>query len=279
MGKKNVLLVDCSDRKGLIHKISGVLLDFNCNIISNREFVDQQKKHFYMRTEFEGEIKPQEVITSLKKQLPVKSRITIPKKNKKKLVILVTKEHHCLAELLIRNEHNEINFEISAVIGNHKTCKNLVEKFNLPFKYISHVDLTRAQHERKILKVIEKFNPDYLVLAKYMRVLSGRFVKQYDGRIINIHHSFLPAFVGANPYRQAYDRGVKIIGATSHFVTTELDKGPIITQDVKSINHSFNVQEMKKASQDMEKIILVRALQNVCDDKVFINGNKTIVFD
>lgn len=279
MSKGNILLVDCSDKKGLIHKISGVLLDHNCNITMNREFVDESKQHFYMRTEFEGEIKSKSIITDLQKVLPGDAKTTIPSHRKKKVVILVTKEHHCLAELLIRNEHNEINFEVSAVIGNHIDCQKLVEKFEIPFIHISHKGLQRSEHEQKIIQAIKNFNPDYLVLAKYMRVLTKFFVEKYHEKIINIHHSFLPAFVGANPYRQAYNRGVKIIGATAHFVTEQLDKGPIITQDVKHINHTFKVEAMKKASHDIEKIILVRALQNVCDDKVFINGNKTVVFD
>ena len=232
-----------------------------------------------MRTEFEGNINPREITSDLEKVLPADARINIPKNEKKKVVILVTKEHHCLAELLIRNEHNEINFEVVGVIGNHVNCQKLVEKFEIPFEYISHEGISRKKHEKKILRKIEMFRPDYLVLAKYMRVLSGDFVDVYKDRIINIHHSFLPAFAGANPYRQAYERGVKIIGATAHFVTQKLDEGPIITQDIKNINHTFDVQAMKKASHDVEKIILVRALQNVCDDKVFINGNKTIVFE
>lgn len=279
MRKNNILLVDCSDKQGLIHKISGVLLEHQCNIVMNREFVDVEKKQFYMRTEFEGTIDPGIVINDLIKVLPKDAKIRIPKEEKKKVLILVTKEHHCLAELLIRNEHNEINFEVSAVIGNHAKCRQLVEKFDIPFYLVSHKGKSREGHERELLKIIEQHQPDYLVLAKYMRVLTGGFVGHFENRIINIHHSFLPAFAGANPYRQAYERGVKIIGATAHFVTTQLDEGPIIIQDVKNINHGYDVQAMKKASQDVEKIILVKALQNVCDDKVFINGNKTIVFE
>lgn len=273
------MLIDCADEKGLVHKISGVLFGKSCNIISNREFVDIENEHFYMRTEFEGEADKEEIINELRELLPENARISVPNGKKKDVVVLVTKEHHCLAELLIRNQHNELNFSISAVIGNHDDCQGLVKKFGIPFKLVSHEGLSREEHEKQVLEELTKYNPDYVVLAKYMRVLSEDFVKKHQDKIINIHHSFLPAFIGANPYRQAHKRGVKVIGATAHFVTSELDKGPIIAQDVISINHTFDVPKMKAASHDIEKIILVRALRLLCEDKIFLNGNKTIVFE
>lgn len=278
--ERYILLVDCEDEKGLIHKISGILYRNNFNIISNREFVDNETKHFYMRTEFEGSISDKEIlIKEFKKTLPKNSRIFIPGRDKKKVIVLATKEYHCLGDLLIRNEHNEINFEIEAVISNYSNLKTLVDKFSIPFHYVRNGKIKREIHEKEVNKIIETYNPDLLVLAKYMRILSPEFVEKFKNKIINIHHSFLPAFIGANPYKQAYKRGVKIIGATAHFVNNELDQGPIIVQNISHINHSFSVEEMKRAGHDTEKATLVNALRLVCDDKVLLNGNKTIVFN
>lgn len=276
---KNILLVDCEDKKGLIHKISGILYKNSFNIISNREFVDKDTKHFYMRTEFEGNIKNKEILfKEFKKVLPKNSIVNIPERTKKKVVVLATTEHHCLGDLLIRNEHNEINFKIEAVISNHRNLKELVEKFSIPFHYVENGKIKREEHEAGVNKIIKSYKPDLLVLAKYMRILSPEFVSLYKNKIINIHHSFLPAFIGANPYKQAYERGVKIIGATAHFVNDELDKGPIIVQNISHINHTFDVEAMKQAGHETEKATLVSALRLVCDDKVLLNGNKTIVF-
>lgn len=277
--KPSVLLIDCDDKKGLINSVTGVLLRHKCNIISNREYVDQAKNKFYMRTEFEGDINDKEdLLEEMRTILPEGSHVAMPNGDKKKIVILATSEHHCLAELLIRNAFNDLNIEVVAVVSNHENLRELVEKFSVPFRYVSNGSTERSEHEREIEKNVTEFSPDYIVLAKYMRILSPEFVTKFKNKIINIHHSFLPAFIGANPYRQAFDRGVKIIGATAHFVTDELDMGPIIIQDIAPINHSHSVDAMKKAGHDIEKIALVKALRYVCDDKVFINGNKTIVF-
>jgi formyltetrahydrofolate deformylase len=157
--------------------------------------------------------------------------------------------------------------------------KSLVEKFNVPFYYVGHEERSREQHEEELLKVIRNYNPDFLVLAKYMRILSPSFIDNFANRIINIHHSFLPAFIGANPYAQAYERGVKIIGATAHFVNNNLDEGPIIAQNVIPVTHSQSAKEMAQAGRDVEKIVLANALELVFNEKVFVYRNKTIIFD
>ncbi len=276
---KKVLLIKCPDEKGIIHKVSGVLLSGGCNIVRNGEFVDTDKNIFYMRTEFEANgLDVENVLSELKEILPKEAEISIPSSRKKRIVVLATKEHHCLSELLSRNYFEEFNFEIIAVIANHENLEDFTNRFGVKFKYISHEGIKKQQQEAKILEILEQEEPDFIVLAKYMRILSPNFVSKYKSKIINIHHSFLPAFIGANPYRKAYERGVKLIGATAHFVTSELDQGPIILQDVAKIDHADNIFSMKKISQDIEKLVLIKAVRLACDDKVIINGNKTIIF-
>ena len=273
------LLIHCADRKGLIYAITKVLFQEDLNIISNGEFVDKENNHFFMRAEVSGAINQERILAELHQVLPDNVYLNLSPHQKKNIVILVTKEHHCLGDLLLREQYNDLNANIQAVIGNYNTLQPLTEKFNIPFYFISHENKTREEHDTEISQKIKQYNPDYLVLAKYMRVLSPAFVAQFPEQIINIHHSFLPAFVGANPYRQAYERGVKIIGATAHFVNSSLDEGPIIAQNVIQVNHTHNAQDMAQSGRDVEKIVLAQALKLVFADKVFVSNNKTIIFN
>jgi formyltetrahydrofolate deformylase len=182
-----------------------------------------------------------------------------------------------LAELLIRYNFDELDANILAVISNYNTLQPFVSKFSIPFHYVSHEHKTREEHEEAILRTLEIYQPEYLVLAKYMRVLTPSFVAHYANQIINIHHSFLPAFIGANPYKQAYDRGVKIIGATAHFVNNNLDEGPIIAQSVKDVDHNYSAADMAREGKDVEKMVLSQALKLVFNDRVFIHGNRTVI--
>jgi len=273
-----VLLVKCPDCPGLIHKITGSLYEFNLNIISNDEYVAPLSQTFFNRANFTGSFDKNQLIVSVKSKLSADAEINLIENKEKEIVVMVTKEHHCLGDLLIRNEYNELDAKIKAVIGNHETLRHLVEKFNIPYHYISTQNLDRESHENEVMKVIDMYNFDYLILAKYMRILTENFVNSYTNKIINIHHSFLPAFIGANPYRQAYNRGVKIIGATAHFVTKDLDEGPIIEQGVHRINHHYSVKQMTKAGHDIERDVLSGALKKVFENRVMINGKKTIVF-
>lgn len=282
MTKRNdryILLIDCPDAKGLVSKVSTALYQREVNILSNREFVDPSSKHFFMRTEFSGSTNHTELLNALKDMLPQKANIRLAEKCKKRLVVLATKEPHCLGDLLIRSAFNDFNATIEAVIANRVTLGPLVEKFKIPFHLVSSENKDRVPHAMEMMNIIKTYNPDYLVLAKYMRVLPPEFVSEFKNRIINIHHSFLPAFIGANPYKQAYERGVKIIGATAHFVTDNLDEGPIIGQDVVPVNHRFTSTTMAKAGKDVEKVVLSNAINLVVNDRVFVSGNKTIVFD
>lgn len=275
---QHILLIDCPDQTGLIHQITGVLSQHDLNILQNDEFVDADTKHFFMRTEFEGNIDLNLLQTELTKILPKNTNLRLNPRKQKNIVILATKEHHCLGDLLLRYAYNELNANILAVVSNHNILQPLVAKFGIPFHYITHEHCTREEHEANIIKALNIYNPEYLVLAKYMRVLTPNFIQPYNNRIINIHHSFLPAFIGANPYKQAFERGVKIIGATAHFVNQDLDEGPIIDQNVIPVNHRHTADEMAKAGKDVEKIVLARALKTVFQDRVFICGNKTVIF-
>jgi formyltetrahydrofolate deformylase len=277
--ESTILLIDCKDEKGLIYKITSVISEHNLNIISNSEFVDRQGNRFFMRTEFAGSADRERLLLSLYKVLPEGVHIKLVPAQKKRIIVLATKEHHCLGELLIRHHYNELNAEILAVISNYENLEDLTSKFNIPYYHLTHQNHTRETHELELSKLIDQYKPEFLVLAKYMRVLSSDFVGRFPHRIINIHHSFLPSFAGANPYNQAYERGVKIIGATAHFVTADLDEGPIISQSVIPVDHSHSASEMAQAGRDVEKIVLAKSLKLVFDERVFVNGNKTIIFD
>ncbi len=279
MNRTHILRIDCADRKGLVHTITGVLFRVGLNITSTHEFVDRRRGTFFMRTEFAGEFDRETVLGELHASLPEDTRITLSEKRRKDIVIMATREHHCLGDLLLRHRYGELNARVLAVVSNHNDLGELVEKFEIPFHCVSHEGMSREEHEDAVLKVIDLHAPEYIVLAKYMRILSHDFVDRFPNRIINIHHSFLPAFIGANPYRQAYERGVKIIGATSHYVTQKLDDGPIIAQSVIPVDHTFDVDDMQRAGRDGEKVVLARALKLAFEDKIFVNGNKTIIFD
>jgi formyltetrahydrofolate deformylase len=280
-----VLLVDCPDQRGLIHAITGVLSRHGANILTNDEFVDREVQRFFMRSEFElgADAAPgadmERLVAELRALLPAPADVRVARAGQHRIALLVTREHHCLAELLVRHAHGELGASIEVVIGNHATLGPLAERFGIPFHQVPHDGLTRAAHEDALHAVLARYELDYLVLAKYMRILSPAFISRYAERIINIHHSFLPAFVGANPYRQAFERGVKIIGATAHFVTDALDQGQIIAQSIVPIDHSYRPDEMARAGRDVEKIVLARALKLVFEDRVFLSGNRTIVFD
>lgn len=278
MDTEFILRVQCADCPGLIHKITGILYNHNLNVVRNDEYVDPQNNIFFNRAQFTGSFNREQLNIELKAALSPNAEIELLRSRKKKIIVLVTKEHHCISDLLTRHEFGELGAEIKAVIGNHDVLRNLVEKFGIPYFKISHLNLNRAAHEELVIQKIKEFEFDYIVLAKYMRILTSGFVEQFQNKIINIHHSFLPAFIGANPYRQAYNRGVKIIGATAHFVTADLDEGPIIEQGIQRINHQYAVKEMAKAGREVERDVLFKALKKVFENRVMINGRKTIVF-
>lgn len=273
-----ILKIDCPDEKGLIYRIADVVFKYQLNIVKNNEFVDREKSKFFMRAELSGEVEIRSFKGTLEAMLPSNSNIFIAEVRKKDIVIMATKESHCLGDILLKHDSGELNANILAVVSNYEDLRSLSEKFNIPYFCVSHEGLNRAEHENLVLEVLKQYELDYIVLAKYMRILSGDFVGHYDEKMINIHHSFLPAFIGANPYKQAYERGVKIIGATAHFVNNNLDEGPIITQDIIHVNHEMNWQDMQRAGRNVEKVVLSNALDMVFDERIFVHDNKTIIF-
>jgi formyltetrahydrofolate deformylase len=272
------VLIDCEDAKGLVYKISKVFYDRGLNIDNNREFVDKEHGRFFMRTVVTGLFNASELQDELKSVVPENAHIRVIEPKDKKIILMATKESHALGDILIRHADGELGAEIECVIANHDTLETLVRRFDIPFFHVPADGMTREEHEGHVMKLVDEFDFDYIVLAKYMRILTPVFVKAYSQKIINIHHSFLPAFIGANPYKQAFERGVKIIGATAHFVTDDLDEGPIIAQDVIPVNHRLSWRDMQRAGRDGEKIVLSRALTLVLHDRVFVNGNKTVIF-
>lgn len=277
-----VLLVECPDQRGLVHAISGVLLRHGCNVVGNQEFVDAASGRFYMRTEFdgpEGSATGQQLVAETLSSLPTGAQVRLAQPGPKRIVVLASREHHCLGDLLIRHQFGGINARIEAVISNHAVLGDLVRKFEVPFHHVPAEGLERAAHEAAVRCILDEIQPEFLVLAKYMRVLSRDFVGQYPSRIINIHHSFLPAFVGAKPYHQAFQRGVKVIGATAHLVTDDLDAGPILVQQVIPVDHTHAAADLVRAGRDVEQFALAQALRLVFEDRVFLAGNRTVIFD
>ncbi|AHM58669.1 formyltetrahydrofolate deformylase [Flammeovirgaceae bacterium 311] len=278
--QSNILLINCPDQKGLVFKVTDILYNkFGLNIISNAEFVERKHQHFFMRTEFSGTFQRDELLSDLEKVLPQNVHIKLTDQRKKDIVVMATKEYHCLSDLLIRHTFNDLNANILCVISNYNDLEPLTHKFNVPFYHISHEGKSREAHEAVVMEVIQQYDPAFVVLAKYMRILSVDFVSRFENKLVNIHHSFLPAFVGANPYAQAYERGVKIIGATAHFVNNELDQGPIIAQSVIPVDHSYSAREMARSGRDVEKNVLAKALKLVLHEQVFVYRNKTIIFE
>lgn len=277
MMKEYILLIDTTDAKGLVYNVSKILFANNLNIEQNAEYVDEETKKFFMRSVITGDLNKDILLKELKEVLPSESTIKLTTKEKKDIVLLATKESHVLGDLLIRYIDGELNANIKAVIANHDYLQDLVEKFDIPFHCISAEDMSREEHEELVINKINEYSPELIVLAKYMRILTPKFVQAYPQKVLNIHHSFLPAFIGANPYKQAHHRGVKIIGATAHYVTDDLDEGPIIAQDVVRVDHTYSWQDMRRAGRNVEKVVLSNALQLMLEDRVFVYGNKTVI--
>ncbi len=275
-----LILIQCQDRVGLVTHITSVLAQHQLNIIAMREFVDESESKFFTRIACNGLIEDEGILAQeLLIVLPEKANVKVVTKSEKSIAVLVTKEFHCLGDLLVRDHFNTLGAKVKCVIGNHQTLREFAEKLDVPFFYISHEDKSKGDFEQEISDILSNYQLDYVVLAKFMRILSPSFIDLYSNKIINIHHSFLPAFIGASPYKQAFERGVKIIGATAHFVTNNLDEGPIISQQTVHVNHTFNAKEMAIAGREIEKAVLSKALEQVLEDRVFVSGNKTIVFE
>ncbi|HTK20267.1 MAG TPA: formyltetrahydrofolate deformylase [Mucilaginibacter sp.] len=273
-----VIVIQCTDQVGLVAKISGLLANESYNILSMHEHVDKTENLFFMRLEVNKQSEASALEEKLRELLPESALIKVNPDPVKKVIVMVTKEYHCLADILIRNYFKTLGASVQCVIGNYTNLEDICKRFDVPFHHVPY-EGAHPESEQRVVNIIDQYQYDYIVLAKFMRILSPDFVRRFPKKIINIHHSFLPAFVGANPYKQAYERGVKLVGATAHFVTDELDEGPIIAQQIISADHSLTAADMMKAGKEIETAVLAKALKVVFDDRVFIYKNKTVVLE
>jgi len=273
-----IVTLQCKDQPGIVHAMTTAVLAARGNIIENQQFTDPTTQDFVMRTRFESEnelAKVREILESGLGQFKPKLSLRSVAKQKKAL-ILVTKESHCLRDLLYLQELGELPIEIPAVVSNHSDLKTLVESHGI--KFIDQSKLAKSEAEAEVSKLVTELEIDLVVLARYMQILTKEFCEKMSGRIINIHHSFLPGFKGEKTYHQAHARGVKIIGATAHFVTPDLDEGPIIDQDVAHVTHASTPEDLIATGRDIERRVLSRAVRDFAEDRIFIVGDKTVVF-
>ncbi|MBB5355914.1 formyltetrahydrofolate deformylase [Anoxybacillus mongoliensis] len=278
------LLISCPDQPGIVAAVTTFLYEQGANIVESSQYsTDPEGGTFFLRIEFDAPniSKRKEAIegefATIAQQFEMKWRLSLHT-HMKKVAIFVSKEEHCLLELLWEWQAGELLADFALVISNHEHMREIVESFGIPYYYIPVTKETKQEAEEKQIQLLKEYDIDVIVLARYMQILSPRFVATFPARIINIHHSFLPAFIGARPYEQAYRRGVKLIGATSHYVTDDLDEGPIIEQDVERVDHKHHVEDLKRIGRMIEKTVLVRALKWHLEDRVIIHENKTIVF-
>jgi formyltetrahydrofolate deformylase len=272
--------LQCADQPGIVHAMTSAVLNCGGNIIENQQFTDPTTNQFVMRTRFETsqgiEGAQKSLNDGLSKFSP--SLHIRPTAQKPRALVMVTTESHCLRDLLYLEELGELNVEIPLVISNREDLRALVESHGVKFLFLPVTADTKATQEAEILKKIEELKIDFVVLARYMQILSPDFCNTLPGKIINIHHSFLPGFKGAKPYHQAHERGVKIIGASAHFVTSDLDEGPIIEQDVAHVTHSSTPDELIALGRDIERRVLAKAVKLYAEDRIFIVGQRTIIF-
>jgi formyltetrahydrofolate deformylase len=278
------LLVTCLDRPGLIAAVSNFLFHRGANIVTLDQYAEKPGQGmFFMRLEFdlpesEGPLTRLEpAFHEVAERFQMRWQLTEASR-RKRLGVFVSKEDHCLKELLWQCQTGEIPADIAVVISNHAVAEEAVRQFGIPFYHVPVTAENKAQAEDRALEIVSQVGVDVLVLARYMQILSPRMLEPWRNRIINIHHSFLPAFVGPNPYRQAFERGVKLIGATAHYVTEELDQGPIIEQDVRRIDHRHHVEDLRRLGRHLERMVLARAVRWHVEDRVVVHQNRTVVF-
>ncbi|MGA2390190.1 MAG: formyltetrahydrofolate deformylase [Candidatus Sulfotelmatobacter sp.] len=283
-----ILLVSCPDAKGEVATIADFVYRHGGNILHADEHADEESGLFLMRVEFDPkdfdiDLSDKDLADFTKHFSPIAEKFQMKwrlaqSSHRPRMIILVSKYDHCLVDLLYRHQSGELACEIPLIISNHPDSRAIADFYKIPYAVISISKENKRQAEEKIQSLIAEHNADFMVLARYMQILSNDFVGRYPQRIINIHHSFLPAFIGARPYHQAFERGVKLIGATSHYVTEVLDDGPIIEQDVVRISHRDTVDDLIRKGRDLEKVVLSRAVRWHVENRVLLYGNKTVVF-
>ena len=282
-GRYYTLTASCPDRTGIIARVTGFFAEHQGWILESSFHADDESARYFMRIEIKADSLPFMLATLRERFRPIAEELEMDWKItdsavKKRVVVLVSKQEHCLYDLLARWQSKELDIEIPCVIANHDTFRGFVEWHGIPFHHVPVTPENKVKAYAEVRRLIDEVRADSIVLARYMQILSGELCDAYPCRILNIHHSFLPSFVGAKPYHQAYDRGVKLIGATCHYVTAELDQGPIIEQDVIRIDHSDSPEDMVRYGKDIEKTVLARGLRYHLEDRVLVHGRKTIVF-
>jgi formyltetrahydrofolate deformylase len=282
-GSRARMLISCPDRAGIVAAVSQFLYEQGANIIQSDQYtMDPEGGMFFMRIEFDLQDLEQRIPSLQEDFARVSDRFSMRwsiyrAARRKRIALFVSKEDHCLLELLWQWQAGDLDAEISMVVSNHDDMRALVESFGIPYHHIPVTPETKAEAERKQLELTAG-KIDLVVLARYMQIISPKFIERFPNRVINIHHSFLPAFVGGKPYQQAYNRGVKLIGATAHYVTEDLDGGPIIEQDVQRVSHREDVNDLKRIGRHIERTVLARAIQWHVEDRLLVYQNKTVAF-
>jgi formyltetrahydrofolate deformylase len=278
------LLIHCPDRPGLVHDVTGFISSHQGNIIDLQQHIDAEQNAFFMRLEWSMEnftLDNEEIesrLQPLARRHQMQMSLTFASR-RKRIALFVTKENHCLYDLLARHEAGELPVDLPLIVSNHETLRPAAERFGIPFHHFPITKENKLEQEQAMIALLKQERIDTVVLAKYMQIIGKAMIAEFPNRILNIHHSFLPAFVGAKPYHQAFQRGVKIIGATSHYVTADLDEGPIIHQDVMRVSHEDEVADLVRLGRDLEKNVLAKALWWHVRDRVLVFKNKTLVFD
>ena len=278
----HILKLSCKDQVGIVAKICSILAESNCNIVESKQFTDQKNGNFFIRQSFT--LLNHNMLPDLKDNLMLLAKKLNAEfflseiEHPMNTIMLVSKFDHCLNDILFRVRNKSLNLRIKAVVSNHKIAEDIANFSNIPFHYLPIEKTNKLDQEKKLKEIINNNDVELIVLARYMQVLSEELTNEYAGKIINIHHSFLPSFKGAKPYHQAFDRGVKVIGATAHYVTKDLDEGPIIEQDTKEVNHEMMPNDLVLMGRDIEARVLYRAIKAHSERRVFLNDNRTIVF-
>jgi formyltetrahydrofolate deformylase len=274
-----ILTLRCVDAPGVIHAVSGALLEVSGNVLEQGQFTDEHTGMFSMRTRFETPVRDIDTVRSIVTAATARFDPIVTLRNesvRRRALIMVSTEDHCLVDLLYRHANGELPIDIPVIVSNHESAAEVASHYGIAF---AHIPVTsKPEAEAALRGQIEDHSVDVVILARYMQILSDGFCADFEGRIINIHHSFLPGFKGARPYHQAFERGVKLIGATAHFVTADLDEGPIIEQDVERVSHSHTADDLAEIGRDIERVVLARAVRLYAEDRVLLDGQRTVVF-
>jgi formyltetrahydrofolate deformylase len=280
--ERYILTLTCQDTSGIIHAIAGGLLDVRANVLEQAQFTDESLNQFCVRTRFECPEADGEVVRSAVEEATARfaPEFSLRREaDRRRIVIMVSRQDHCLVDLLYRYGIGELPVDIPLIVSNHPDCRPVAERHGIEYLHLPVTPDTKPEQEARLLALVDQHQVDFVVLARYMQVLSDDLCRRLEGRVVNIHHSFLPGFKGARPYHQAHERGVKLIGATAHFVTADLDEGPIIEQGVERVNHADSADDLAEIGRDIERVVLARAVRLLAEDRIIRTGSRTVVFD